>query len=63
MFWRATKATYKEEFDKVMDKLKEIDIDAHSWLDAYSTTKWARHVFSEDDLTDTILNNMCESFQ
>ena len=63
MFWRTTKATYKKEFDRVMDKLKEIDIDAHNWLDAYSTTKWAKHVFSEDDLTDTILNNMCESFQ
>ena len=46
-----------------MDELKGIDADAHSWLDAYSTTKWTRHVFSEDDLTDTILNNMCESFQ
>ena len=46
-----------------MDELKGIDAGAHSWLDAYSTTKWARHVFSEDDLTDAMLNNMCESFQ
>ena len=62
MFWRAAKTTYKKEFDKVMDELKKIDADAHSWLDAHSTTKWARHMFSEDGLTDTILNNMCESF-
>ena len=34
----------------------------HSWLDAHSTTKWAKHMFSEDALTDTIVNNMCESF-
>ena len=46
----------------MMDELKEIDADAYSWLDAHSTTKWSRHMFSEDDLTDTILNNMCESF-
>ena len=45
-----------------MDELKKIDADAHSWLDAHSTTKWARHMFSEDGLIDTILNNMCESF-
>ena len=46
----------------MMDELKEIDVDAHNWLDAHSTTKWARHMFSEDGLTDTILNDMCESF-
>ena len=45
-----------------MDELKEIDAKAHRWLDSHSTTKWARHMFSEDGLTDTILNNMCESF-
>ena len=62
LFWRATKATYKEEFDRVMNELKGIDADAHSWLDAYSTAKWVKHMFSEDALTDTIVNNMCESF-
>ena len=46
----------------MMDELKEIDVDAHSWLDAHLTTKWARHMFSENGLTDTILNNMCKSF-
>ena len=62
MFWRVAKATYKQEFDRVMDELKEIDADAHSWLDARSTTKWARHMFSKDGSTNIILNNMCESF-
>ena len=46
----------------MMDELKGIDADAHSWLNAHSTTKWAKHMFSEDTLTDTIVNNMCESF-
>ena len=46
----------------MIDKLKDIDASAHSWLDAHSTTKWAKHMFSEDALTDTIVNNMCESF-
>ena len=57
MFWRVAKTTYKQEFDRAMDKLKEIDIDAHNWLDTHSITKWARNMFSEDGLTDTILNN------
>ena len=47
----------------MMDELKGIDADAtYSWLDAHSTTKWAKHMFNEDALTDTIVNNMYESF-
>ena len=46
----------------MMDELKEIDVDAHRWLDSHSTTTWARHMFREDGLADTILNNMCENF-
>ena len=46
----------------MMDELNGIDADAHSWLDAHSTIKWAKHMFSEDALIDTIVNNMCESF-
>ena len=45
-----------------MDELKGIDDDAYSWLQDYSTTIWARHMFNEDRLSDTVLNNMCESF-
>ena len=29
-FWKATKATYKAKFDRLMDELKGIDEDAHS---------------------------------
>ena len=38
MFWRVAKATYKEEYDRVMDELKEIDVDAHNWLQAHLAT-------------------------
>ena len=46
MFWRTAKATYKQEFDRVIDELKEIDADVHSWLNAHSTTKWVRKGWS-----------------
>ena len=62
LFWKATKATYKAEFDRLMDEIKGIDENAYSWLQDHSTTIWARHMFSEDGLSDTVLNNMCESF-
>ena len=30
LFWKAVKATYKAEFNMLMDELKGIDEDAHS---------------------------------
>ena len=45
-----------------MDELKGIDDDAYSWLQDHSITISARHMFSEDGLSDTVLNNMYESF-
>ena len=62
MFWSVAKTTYKQEFDGLMDELKEIDADAHSWLQARLTKKWAKHMFSKDGLTDIILDNMYKSF-
>ena len=62
MFWKAAKATYKAKFDRLMDELKRINEDAHSLLQDHSTAIWAKHMFSEDGLSDTVLNNMCESF-
>ncbi|KAK9997795.1 hypothetical protein SO802_017398 [Lithocarpus litseifolius] len=56
LFWKAAKATYKAEFDRVMDELKEIDEDAHNWLQTHSTTIWAKHIFSEDWLIDTVIS-------
>lgn len=45
-----------------MNELKEIDEGAYNWLQDHSTTIWSRHMFRGDAMTDTILNNMCESF-
>ena len=45
-----------------MDELKGIDEDAHSWLQDHSTIIWARHMFSENGLSDIVLNSMCENF-
>ena len=45
-----------------MDELKGIDDDANSWFQDHSTTIWAKHMLSEDGLSDTVLNNMHENF-
>ncbi|XP_065638677.1 uncharacterized protein LOC136071386 [Quercus suber] len=62
LFWKVAKTTYKQEFERAMNELKEVDEDAYNWLNAHSTTTWAGHLFSGDGQSDTVLNNMCESF-
>ena len=62
LFWKAVKATYQQEHERAMNELKEVDKDAYKWLQAQSTTIWAMQMFSGDGQSDTVLNNMCESF-
>nr|POF21006.1 hypothetical protein CFP56_59200 [Quercus suber] len=62
LFWRAAKATYAQEFERAMNEMKDIDEGAYFWLKGHTTTIWARHMFKGDGLSDTVLNNMCESF-
>ncbi|KAK9991847.1 hypothetical protein SO802_026832 [Lithocarpus litseifolius] len=45
-----------------MNELKEVDEDAFKWLQSHSTIIWARSMFKSDGQSDTILNNMCGSF-
>ena len=45
-----------------MNEMKDIDEGAYFWLKGHTTTIWAKHMFRGDELSDTILNNMCESF-
>ena len=45
-----------------MNELKEVDEDAFKLLQSHSTTIWARSMFRSDGQSDTILNNICESF-
>ena len=62
LFWKAAKATYRQAFERAMNELKEVDEDAFKWLHSHSTTIWAKHMFKSDGQSDTVLNNMCESF-
>ena len=62
LFWRVTKATYAQEFERTMNEMKDIDEGAYFWLKGHTTTIWARHMFRGDGISDTVLNNMCEGF-
>ena len=62
LFWRATQATYIQEFKKVMRELKEVDIGAHKWLEEIPVKTWSRSKFTGNAKSDALLNNMCECF-
>ncbi|XP_075664850.1 uncharacterized protein LOC142634442 [Castanea sativa] len=42
--------------------MKDTNEGAYFWLKGHTTTIWARHMFRDDGLSDTVLNNMYESF-
>ena len=61
LFWKTTKATYQQAYERAMNELKEVDENAFKWLQSHSTTIYVRHMFKSDGQSDTVLN-MCESF-
>ena len=62
LFWRIAKTTYAQEFERLMNEMKDVDKGAYFWLKIHTTTIWARHMFRSDGLIDHVLNNMCGSF-
>ena len=56
LFWKTA------NYERAMNELKEVDEDAFKWLQSHSTTIYVRHMFKSDGQSDTILNNICESF-
>lgn len=60
--WAAAKATTPQEFDRKMQELAEIDLDAAKWLDDKPPNEWSRAYFKTDVKCDMLLNNNCESF-
>ena len=38
LFWKATKATYQQAWERAMNELKEVDEDEFKWLQSHSTT-------------------------
>ena len=45
-----------------MNEMKDINEGAYFSLKEHTITIWARHMFRGNRLSDTVLNNMCESF-
>ena len=60
--WSATRATTKNSFDFHMDELKKLDVKAYEWLVKLDVRTWSRHAFNPRSKSDTLVNNIAESF-
>ncbi|XP_017420328.2 uncharacterized protein LOC108330352 [Vigna angularis] len=58
----AAKATFKQDWEKKMGELSNVNIDAYNWLLAIPTNHWCKHAFSSYPRCDVLLNNLSESF-
>ncbi|XP_016168257.1 uncharacterized protein LOC107610767 [Arachis ipaensis] len=60
--WDCAKCTTVPEFKATMERLKEVNKDAWSYLIKFDSATWVRAYFSHDPKVDNLTNNMCESF-
>ena len=45
-----------------MKELKEVDRQAFEWVESKPKEKWCKHKFKVHSKCDTLVKNMCESF-
>lgn len=62
LLWEATKATTVPTFHKVMEKMRNIDVQAYTWLAEKPPMQWSRSQFSTLNNCDILVNNLCEGF-
>ncbi|XP_019196176.1 PREDICTED: uncharacterized protein LOC109190180 [Ipomoea nil] len=55
-------ATTLNAFNVELSKLRGLDEDAYQWLGDKSPTEWSRSHFSTKSHCDTLVNNICESW-
>ncbi|XP_057423577.1 uncharacterized protein LOC130717381 [Lotus japonicus] len=63
-FWVAAMAYNEFMYEKAMDKLRKINIEAANWLLDPERPKnmWARHTIDPKCKSDHVTNNICETF-
>ncbi|XP_057523999.1 uncharacterized protein LOC130803814 [Amaranthus tricolor] len=61
-FWSAARAYNKNHFDREMNVIKNISVDAYEYLAAIPAKHWSRHAFCSRSKSGMLLNNVCESF-
>ncbi|XP_023741915.1 uncharacterized protein LOC111889995 [Lactuca sativa] len=61
-FWRPVKASTKQKFKHVMEKIKSLDTQAYDYLIDRDPTTWSKAFFKEGRDCDAVGNGVSESF-
>ncbi|KAA8524279.1 hypothetical protein F0562_010702 [Nyssa sinensis] len=61
-FWRAARSYNEVDFRETVDHLREVSVDAHTWLMKVPVASWSRHAFDTRLKNDHATNNLTESF-
>lgn len=62
LLWRASNATYEEEWARTMQEIYSISHNAYDHLINIDKTLWCKHAFSGLSRCDVVVNNMSEAF-
>lgn len=60
--WKCAAATTVPHFEKAMEDLKSLSIEAYEWLKQIPPHHWTRSHFTGKCRSDVLLNNVCEVF-
>ncbi|CAI9287332.1 unnamed protein product [Lactuca saligna] len=62
LFWRAVRASTKQKFKHVMEKIKSLDTQAYEYLMDRDPSTWSKAFFKEGRDCDVVENGVSESF-
>ncbi|VFQ87628.1 unnamed protein product [Cuscuta campestris] len=62
LLWEAAKATTVSQYEEVMRKIKDEDVEAYDWLVGKQASEWSRSHFHIAPKCDILTNNICESY-
>ena len=62
LFWKAARAYNERDYNKAMQKIKELNEDAEKWLIKIPAESRSRYAFDPRVRCDHITNNLVESF-
>ena len=60
--WNAAKATTIVDFRESMAEVNRLNVEAYKWLMKRPALNWSKSHFDTHTQCDTLLNNLCESF-
>ncbi|XP_060961755.1 uncharacterized protein LOC133031967 [Cannabis sativa] len=61
LLWNAARSTIEADFDRRMEEIKKVNVNAYNWLAAKQPSEWTKSHFKEGVKCDMLLNNICES--